>query len=602
MNVFLITPPLLAPNAPYPATPLLAAALKRRGIAARQSDLSIELLARVFSREGLSRLADGVRRRAGDENSLPPAARRFLRRLPRYLDAVEPAREFLAGRRPAPPSPLPRGPRFRFLAELRRANPAAAESARRDRRLLASLFLDDIADFIRDAADERFGFSRYAERLAVSAPSFDPILQALEGRPSPIDRLLDRLALETCRERPADLVGITVPFPGNLYAALRIARVIRRSAPRTRIVLGGGYISTELRKMSDPRLFDYADGLIFDDGEEPLLRCAEAAAAGRPLSGLPRVATRERLPAATLAEPRAAAAILRHRERPAPDYSGLPLDLYFGMAETPNPMHRLWSERFWNKLQLAHGCYWHRCAFCDTSLDYIRRFDPADADTVLRWMDDVFAQTGHRGFHFTDEAAPPALLRRVAERLAARGAPYEWWTNIRLEPAFDRPMARTLARGGCIAATAGLECANDRLLRLMNKGAPRDAMAEVCAALSSAGIRVHVYLMYGFPTQTRAEAIEALDFVRRLFRRGAIHSAYWHRFALTCHSPIHARPEIFDVKPAPPLGPFARNEVAYEEEGAPDWATIGEGLRRATFNYMLGVGWDADAAAWFEGF
>jgi hypothetical protein len=73
-------------------------------------------------------------------------------------------------------------------------------------------------------------------------------------------------------------------------------------------------------------------------------------------------------------------------------------------------MHRLWTERPWIKLTLAHGCYWHRCAFCDTSLDYIRSYDPADAATIVGWMERAMADTGLCGFHFVDEAAPPALL------------------------------------------------------------------------------------------------------------------------------------------------------------------------------------------------
>jgi len=218
---------------------------------------------------------------------------------------------------------------------------------------------------------------------------------------------------------------------------------------------------------------------------------------------------------------------------------------------------------------------------------------------VVRWMDAAHAQTGQTGFHFTDEAAPPALLRQLSMRLSARGAPYAWWTNIRLERAFDAALAKVMASGGCIAVTGGLECANDRLLARMRKGYTRGEAAAACAALAAAGIRVHLYLMYGFPSQTAEEAIEALDFVRRLFRRGLVASAYWHRFALTCHSPLCRAPSKFGVRPQRPDGEFACNEIAYSHAREPDWERIGEGLRRAVYNYGLGVGLDTEVRTWF---
>jgi len=595
-RVLLITPPLLPPNAPYPATPLLTAFLRRAGWDCRQADLSIELLSRIFSRAGLAELAAFARARAASASAAAgPAA--LEQNLSRYLACIEPAVAFLRGQRRTPPRGLPRGPRFRILEELRRAGSPYA--AARDDRLRVSLFLDDVGDFVRAAADERFGFARYAEGLAAAAPFFEPLHRALDNPLSPLDRWVDELAADAARRHRPAVVGITIPFPGALYAALRIARGIRRTRPSMRIALGGGYVSTELRALRDPTLFEYADALVFDDGEIPLLRIVEATAAGRPLEGLPGVATRRRLPAMALRHPANTAARIRHRERPAPLYEGLPLDRYFGVAETPNPMIRLWSERFWNKLALAHGCYWRRCAFCDTTLDYIRRFDPADPDTVIRWMDEVHAQTGETGFHFVDEAAPPALLRRLSEKLAARGAPYVWWANVRLERAFDATLASRMARGGCIAVTGGLECANDRLLAKMRKGYGREEAAAACGALARAGIRVHLYLMYGFPTQTVAEAVEALDFVRRLFRRRIVASAYWHRFALTCHSPMYRAPAAFGIRPKPLAASFARNEVAYDRAGEPDWDRVGEGLRRATYNYGLGVGLATDVRSWF---
>lgn len=592
--ILLITPPLIAPNAPYPATPQLAGFLRRHGYDVGQADLSIELLSWIFSKSGLERLADEVRRRR--PQSL--ATRRWLHRASQYAEVVDAARDFLRGCAPHPP-PLPRGPRFRLLAELRRARSPLYPEALRDEQLQTSLFFDDLFDLLRDGVDARFGFSRYAERLATTATSFEPLRRALAETASPLDGMLDELAVQRVRRDLPWLMGITVPFPGTLYGALRIARAARRALPTVFIVLGGGYISTELRHLNDLQLFNEVDAMVFDDGELPLLGLAKWLASERTGDLPPRVAMRQRPPRTTLAQSTTDVAHLRHRDRPAPDYSGLPLDRYFGLAETANPMLRFWSERFWNKLMLAHGCYWHRCAFCDTSLDYIARFDPADVATIERWMDEVAAQTGRNEFHFTDEAAPPALLLALSRRLEARGAPFRWWVNVRLESVFDHDAARCLARGGCIAVTAGLECAHDRLLADMGKGIDCAGAAAACSAFASAGILVHLYLMYGYPGQQFEEAVEALEFVRGLFRRGHVHSVYWHRFALTCHSPLYRRAHSHGLRTQPARGGFARNEVAFEEPGAPNWDEVGEVLRRATYNWMLNVALDVPASQWF---
>ena len=113
--------------------------------------------------------------------------------------------------------------------------------------------------------------------------------------------------------------------------------------------------------------------------------------------------------------------------------------------------------------------------------------------------------------------------------------------------------------------------------------------------------------MYGFPTQTAREAVAALGHVRRFFREDLIQSAFFHRFALTVHSPIAQRPEAFGIRVAPPPARagrrrpvFARNEIPFEEPGAPDWDRIGKGLRLALYNYMRGAGFSKPLSFWFS--
>jgi hypothetical protein len=264
-------------------------------------------------------------------------------------------------------------------------------------------------------------------------------------------------------------------------------------------------------------------------------------------------------------------------------------------------MHKIWSCGRWNKLTLAHGCYWHRCAFCDTRLDYIQRYRPTPSDLLIAQIEEIIRQTGQTGFHFVDEAMPPALLRKLAQQLLDRNLKITWWGNIRFDNAFTPELASLLAKSGCIAVTGGLEAATDRLLALLDKGFNLDQVTRVTHALSEAGILVHAYLMYGCPSQTIQDTVDSLEYVRQLFESGCIHSAYWHRFALTVHSPIYNDPKTFGIRiPRLPKSSFARNELPFIDSVKCDHAAMGRGLRKSLYNYMYGVGLDSDLQSWFD--
>ena len=420
----------------------------------------------------------------------------------------------------------------------------------------ASGVIDELALWIRDNADPAFGFSRYDERLGAAAP-FSAVERAVNRR-GVIDGPLERhLEAAIARTRPT-VIGVTCPFPGTLVASFKIARYVRRRHPRIRLVLGGGFVSTELREMDNPRAMSYFDDFVFDEGY-----AAMAEIMGRKNVEVPPFV--------------------------APDYDGIDWSEYFDVVETENPMHRLWSVGRWRKLVMARGCYWRKCAFCDVRLPYIGRFRMPDAAQIA----DAAERLGG-DIHFVDEAMPPALVEKFSRELIRRKIRCSWWGNVRFDSGFTPKLARLMAKAGCVAVTGGLECANDRLLELMNKGITLDSARRALEAFRDAGIMVHAYLMYGFPTETEKEAFGALDFVRGLFRENLVQSAFWHRFALTVHSPIAADPERFGISAGRPPGRkgaiFRRNELAFEEPGAPDWDEIGKALKLAMYNFMEGRG------------
>ena len=617
MRVLLLTAPMVQLNTPYPATAYLAGFLRLHadelGLEIAQADPALELFLRLYCREGLSRVLGALPRRAS-----PPVAS-LRENADRYLGTVDAVVRFLQGGDPKLAARivrrklLPEGPRFAPLALALGQGGAGDPLAEAYRELpvadrakhLASLYVDDLADAIRDGIDPRFELSRYAEKLATSAASFDPLAAALEGPPTLVDEITDAIGAELCARHRPDLVGISAPFPGNVYGAFRLARAIKRARPEARLVLGGGYVNTELRDLREPRVFDSFDYVTLDDGERPLLSLLRHLrhVGQRPIDGTPPLLHRTfvREEGRVIFKNDAAARDVPHTETGTPTYASLPLDRYVSLFEMLNPMHRLWSDGRWNKLTLAHGCYWKKCTFCDVSLPYIGRYEAASADLIVDRVEQLVAETGETGFHFVDEAAPPAMLRALSQRLLERGVAITWWGNIRFEKTFTPALCELMARAGCIAVTGGLEVASNRLLALMQKGVTVEQVARVTRAFTDAGVMVHAYLMYGFPTETEQETVDALERVRQLFDEGCIQSAFWHRFAATVHSPIGLQPRKYGIRVFKPRAAFARNELPFEDPTGTDHDLLGEGLRKALYNYMHGVGLDLDVRSWFSG-
>ncbi len=610
-RVLSLIPPMTQLNTPYPSTAYLTGFLRSRGFDAHQEDLALALALRLFSRDGLAALRDAAESRPAEKRAAQ--VRHFIREYPRYAATIDTAIAFLQGRDPTLAHRintrhfLPEGERFdslnAYVAGEEGGDPLAwafGALGLQDRaRHLATLYLDDLADALRDAVDERYEFVRYAESLAASPPTFDPLAKALAAPPNLVDRTLEALTREALDRHAPDVVLLSVPFPGSVYAALRIAQATKRHAPRTVTAVGGGYVNTELRELREPRVFDYFDYVTLDSGERPLAALLEHLQGKRSRDRLVRCFVREdnKVRFINFPEPD-----IPFNETGTPTWDGLPLDRYLSLLDMLNPMHRLWSDGRWNKLTVAQGCYWKKCSFCDLSLDYISRYEAASAKVLVDRIEAIVAETGQTGFHFVDEAAPPKALKALAAELQARGTAISWWGNVRFEKTFTRELCRQLAASGCIAISGGLEVASDRLLKLMNKGVTVEQVARVTRAFADAGVMVHAYLMYGFPTQTVQDTVDALEYVRQLFANGCIQSGFWHRFACTVHSPVGMHPEQFGVTLLPlPDSPFARNDVGFIDPTGVDHDRLGGALKKAIYNYMHGIGLEEDVRAWFEG-
>lgn len=610
MKILSLIPPMTQLNTPYPSTAYLTGFLRSRGFDAVQEDLALALVLGFFTPQGLLEIKNQALKVSEENRSA--SVNFFLDYFADYQITIALAIAFLQGRdstlahRINSRTLLPEGPRFVSLDAYDEEEGgdslawAFGALGSQDRaRHLATLYLNDLSDVLRDAVDERFEFVRYAESLAGSQPTFTPLADALAASPTLMDLHLQDLTKSSIEKHRPSLVLLSVPFPGAMYAALRIAQTIKQHYPDTRIGLGGGYVNTELRELTDPRIFDFVDYITLDSGERPLLALLEH------LNGKRSV---ERLVRAYI---RTSSNEVRYINWQEPDvpfedvgtatWDGLPLDSYLSLLDMLNPMHRLWSDGRWNKLTVAHGCYWKKCSFCDVSLDYISRYETASASLLVDRIEAIVAETGQTGFHFVDEAAPPKILKALAEELIRRKVVISWWGNIRFEKTFTPELCELLAQSGCIAMSGGLEVASDRLLDLMKKGVSVDQVAKVTKGFSDAGILVHAYLMYGFPTQTIQETVDSLEYVRQLFENGCIQSGFFHRFTCTVHSPVGLDPVAYGVElvPLPPIS-FAKNDVAFIDPTGVDHDLLGLGLKKAIYNFMHGVGFEEDVHKWFD--
>jgi hypothetical protein len=594
-TVYLITPPFTQLNTPYPATAYLKGFLNTKNISSFQSDLGVEVTAALFSKEGLVKLFKQFNNSypmsllKGNENApvISENAARIFALQNDYINTIDSVMLFLQGKNPTlahlicKRDFLPEAGRFAVLDDLSWA--FGSMGVQDKAKHLATMYLEDLSDFIKECVDDHFGFSRYAERLGRSANSFDELHNNLQQPYTYIDNLLIEILQQRMAAVQPKMVAVSVPFPGNLYSAFRCAQWIKENYPEVKLVMGGGFPNTELRSLSDTRVFEFFDFITLDDGEAPIENLIAHIEGRKTIDELKRTFTL--IDGRVTYINNAACADYKQGQVGTPDYSDFLLDKYISAIEVVNPMHRLWSDGRWNKLTMAYGCYWGKCTFCDISLDYIKLYEPIAASLLCNRMEEIIAQTGENGFHFVDEAAPPALMRALALEIIKRKLVVSWWTNIRFEKSFTLDLCLLLKAAGCIAVSGGLEVASDRLLELIQKGITVTQVARVNRNFTEAGIMVHAYLMYGFPTQTAQETIDSLEMV----------------FTMTAHSPVGMDPKKYKVrKETTAIGTFANNDIVHIDPTGTDHEAFSFGLKKSLLNYMHGIGLDEPVQKWFD--
>ncbi|HOS29532.1 MAG TPA: radical SAM protein [Treponemataceae bacterium] len=667
MHVVIIQPPLVQLNSPYPSGAYLASFFRTFSKLPEGSsiesvvwkDFSIELFHRIFSPEGLELIFSSSEQRAlslaqqadidGDEEtafnlyryiSSSSAWILWINTIKSVLGSSsfssrELAHEFMF-------SPFaPRGKRMDdYLSGLE------GEAGADDAFFLCSLALADLADYITAVFDPHFSLVRYAESLAASEKDFSVLTEKLNG--PVMTQFFMPLVKDFCTElrtrlnssflsdtgSPSILFCISVPFAGTFTGALSCAKVLKKEfGSLALIAFGGGYINTELREVTEPALFNFCDFLSYDRGYGSYY---DIFRKGCVLDGQNLYKIRYCVKENTDKTRNIVQDVLEHGKIISqddelcetspeyekirafenemtisifPDYEGIDFSRYPRLADDKNPMHRIWSDGSWLKAYLAHGCYWHRCAFCDVTLDYVKAYKKISASSVHKHLLSQAQKTGVYGVHFVDEASPPVSLREFAlENLAvpAGSQRLSFWGNIRFEKSFTPDLALLLARGGLTAVSGGIEIAAEDGLNAVNKGTDIASLVKVCAAFKEAGILVHAYMIYGFFGETPQQLINSMETLRQLFAEGLLDSAFWHKFVLTKHSKIFSEWKQGKHSLLKPIGwgkPvdnswFAHNDLRFEGETKSE--KYGLVLDSALDAWMHGEDLQQPVQSWFS--
>ena len=617
MRALCIQPPLVQLNAPYPAVWYLDAWLRSRGIDSAAFDHSIEMARLLYSRQGLEKVFTdaraALRGRTHPDKATAARIRAYFDDEGRYLSSIDSIMAFLSGEDPAYAYRIAVGA---GLPSGMRAQAVRGEGlGPDDARAWATATINDLSDFITYALDPDFGTVRYAERLSRGAAAFGPLrAEAAQGwvltnfyrpllRPllrslyARVDARVDAERHDHDQSGQHLVLALSIPFPGCLAGATAAAEEARAIfGDRLTVIVGGGYVSTELRFLEDPAVFDVFDYLAYDAGFGALESILDVLA-GMPRSGLFHVRHRDGPSGAVIASgfdddepclrshgcaehrpPEGPAYALHERDAIAkihPDYRGLDFGRYLRIVDSPNPMHRLWNDTPWLKYRLAYGCYWHRCAFCDTELDYIKRYMPSDLDSLLEAATTAAQQTGLYGIHFVDEALPVNLTRAFATRNALLRRPFTFWGNVRFDKAWTDEACAFASERGLVAVSGGIEIATARGLEIVDKGFSMTDLARTLAAFKRSGVLVHAYLIYGFPGQSDQDIADSAEMARVLLAEGLVDSAFWHRFVLTRHSAMYAAWEKGErpwLEPIVPRSAFALNDLEFRgEERSERW-------------------------------
>jgi radical SAM superfamily enzyme YgiQ (UPF0313 family) len=304
-----------------------------------------------------------------------------------------------------------------------------------------------------------------------------------------LNRLLDRHPWGD-----SDLVGFSLISEQQFPYTILIAQMIRERSPGAKFILGGPYI-TEMagQLMHDPRLFDYIDYIVVNEGETALLGIIKHERDDFPLTD-PNVICRT-----TADGPRPHIHLEDVRVFDEQCFTEFDLSLYECFPERGLPVYS------------SKGCTWCRCAFC--SHDQIMNYREMEVPRFVDKVSKLVEQTSITRIQLSDEDVRPDRLRDMADELNRRSMNIEWSIQTRFYPTLSGELLKKLLASGCRTIEFGLESASLGTLKRIDKGISLKTVRRVLADCEAAGMSVILNCMVGFPFETEEDAEELVRFV-----------------------------------------------------------------------------------------
>lgn len=621
-KAIIIQPPLVQLNTAYPSGAYLNSFFKNQNLNSKWYDLSIELFNSIFSSAGLKKLFSLTEQKAlslaqealknGDESTSENLTSYILQK-DLWIDWIDDIINILRDGTDSSTreichkfiySPfVPHGNRMNNYMEN-----ADHEVTIDDARNLATMAVEDLADYVAFVYDQNFSLIRYAESITVNEHSFAQIEKTLD---SPLLNDFYRPILEdnfknlNVDEEAKTLVCISVPFAGTFTAALFTAKFFKEKfKEKTFVSLGGGFVNTELREFSDSAFYKYADALSFDRGYGSYIQLLNRHEA--PVYNMRIFSGKEIFEPLSANDERCSDIVKIENETTGstvPDYSDIDFSKYPRMADDTNPMQRMWSDGTWFKAYLAHGCYWHRCSFCDVTLDYVKSYRMTCVDKIFDGLSQQCNNKKIRGIHFVDEALPPAAVKKFSLlNIKKNSSALSFWGNVRFEKVWNRDITDLCAKGGLIGVSGGIEIATGSGLDKISKGTDLESIVSACCAFKESGILIHAYMIFGYYGESEQDIINSMETLRQFFDAGLLDSCFWHKFVLTRHSRLYdewTKGMHKDLKPFEnkDSGIFAKNGIHFEGENSYD--KYSDGLNQSLQNWMHGKGINKSVNKWF---
>lgn len=168
---------------------------------------------------------------------------------------------------------------------------------------------------------------------------------------------------------------------------------------------------------------------------------------------------------------------------------------------------------------------WYRagggCTFCSWTIHY-PAFNVRRPESYLDEVGTLVDKYGVKEI-FDDTGTFPVgvWLKKFCEGMIERG--YNKKVRIGCNMRFGALSAdeyRLMRKAGFRFILYGLESANQKTLDMLNKGVTEQQQIDTCKIASEAGLDPHLTIMFGYPWETKDEAMKTVNTARQLLKKG----------------------------------------------------------------------------------